>query len=72
MPLQLAFEFPEVTISGHAATVVEQEDKILKVEEVGHDQAEEDNVDQEDFLTHLKVYGKDWFWENIQTTDGTE
>ena len=47
----------EVTISGHPATVIGQEDRTLKVWEVGHDQAEEDNVEHEDFLMHWRACG---------------
>ena len=61
----------EVTISVHPATVVEQEDRTLKVREVGHDQAEDDYVEHEDFPTYLRVYRREWFWVNIQTPDRT-
>ena len=30
------------------------------------------NEGQEDFLTHLRNYGGEWFWKDIQTSDGTE
>ena len=51
--------------------MVEQEDGTLKVQEVGRDQVKEDNVEQEDFLTHLKAFGGEWFWDSIQTPDRT-
>ena len=50
-----------VIIPRRPATVVGQEDGTLKVWEVGHDQAGEDNVEHEDFITHLRVYGGEWF-----------
>ena len=46
---------------GHPATVVEQEGSVLKVREVGHEQAEEDNMEHEDFLTYHSAYGGEWF-----------
>ena len=61
-----------MTISGHPVIAVKQEDGTLKVREVGHDQAKEDNVEQEDFLTHLRAYEGEWFRDNIQTPNGTE
>ena len=42
------------------------------MQEVGHDQVIETDEEQEDFLTHPKSYGGEWFWEDIQTPDGTE
>ena len=54
-------------------TVIEQENGTLKVQEVGHGQAGEVNLEQEYFLlTNVKAYGVEWFWDNIKTPDGTE
>ena len=50
----------EVTISRHPATVVEQDDGRLNVQEVAHDQVKEVNVEQEAFLTYLKAYRGEW------------
>ena len=52
--------------------MVEQEVKTQKVQEVGCNQVKEVNVEQEDFLTHLKAYGGEWFWNDIQTSNRTE
>ena len=60
------------TTCGHPVTVAEQEDGTLKIREVDHDQAGEDIVEQEDFLTHLKAYRGEWLWDDIQTPNGTE
>ena len=42
------------------------------MQEVGHDQVIEADKEQEDFLMHLRNYGGEWFWEDIQTPNGTE
>ena len=42
------------------------------MQEVGHNQVIETDKEQEDFLAHLKNYGGEWFWEDIQTPDDTE
>ena len=41
------------------------------MQEVGHNQVIEANEEQEDLLTHLRNYGGEWFWEDIQIPDGT-
>ena len=51
----------DAKISGHPATVVEQEDGPLSVQKVGCDQVKEDNMEQEDFLIYLKAYGGERF-----------
>ena len=61
-----------MTISGHPMTVVEQEDRTLKLQGVGHNPVIEDTVEQEDFLPYLKAYIWEWLWDNIQTPAGTE
>ena len=55
----------EVTIYGHKAAVIEQEDGALTVQEFGHDQAEECNGEHKDFLTYLRAYREDWFRDTI-------
>ena len=59
-------------ITGHPATIVKLEGGVLRMQEVGHNQVIETDKEQEDFLAHLKNYGREWFWEDIQTPDGTE
>ena len=62
----------EMTISGHPAIVSEQEKATLNVRAVGHDQAEEDKLEHEDFLMYLGAYRGEWFSDNIQTPGGTD
>ena len=42
------------------------------MQEVGGDQAIETDKEHETFTAHLNNYGGEWFWEDIQTPDGTE
>ena len=42
------------------------------MQEVGDDQVIEMDKEHETFIAHLKNYGGEWFWEDIQTPDGTE
>ena len=42
------------------------------MQEVGHNQVIETGKEQENFLAHLKNYGREWFWEDTQTPYGTE
>ena len=56
----------DTAIIGHLATLVELEGGALRMQEVGHSQVIETDEEQEDFLPHLKNYGGEWFWEDIQ------
>ena len=59
-------------IIGHPATIVELEGGALRMQEVGHDQVIETDKEQQNIIAHLKNYGGEWFWEDIETPDGTE
>ena len=59
-------------ITGHPATFVKLEGGALRMQEVGDDQAVETDKEHETFKAHLKNYGVEWFWEDIQTPDSTE
>ena len=59
-------------ITGHPATIVNLEGGTLRMQEVGDDQAVETGKEHETFIAHQKNYGREWFWEAIQTPDGTE
>ena len=59
-------------VTGHQATIAELEGEALIIQEVGQDQVIKADKEQQDFLTHLRNYGGEWFWEDIQTPDGTE
>ena len=61
-----------IAITGHPATIVELKEGALNIQEVGHNRVVEADEEQEDFLAHLRNYGGEWFWEDIQTPDGTE
>ena len=59
-------------VTDHPATITKLEDGALRMQEVGHDQVMEADEEQEDFFTYLRNDGGEWFWEDIQTPDGTE
>ena len=59
-------------ITSHPATIVKLEGGALRMQEVGGDQAIETDKEHETFIAHLKNYGGEWLWEDIQTPDGTE
>ena len=55
-----------IAITGHPATILELEGGALRMQEVRHDQVIQTDKEQEDFSAHLKNYGGEWFWEDIQ------
>ena len=57
-------------ITCHPTTIVKLEGGVLQMQEVGHDQVIEADEEQEYFLAHLRNYGGEWLWEDIQTPDG--
>ena len=42
------------------------------MQEVGVNQAVETDKEHETLIAHLKNYEGEWFWEDVQTPDGTE
>ena len=53
-------------ITGHPATIVKLEGGALRMQEVGNNQAVETAKEHETFITHLKNYGGEWFWETFK------
>ena len=49
------------TVTGHPAIITKLLDRVLRMQEVGHDQVIEADEEQKDLLTHLRDYRGDWF-----------